>query len=319
MANPNTDSSDKATASAGPGKTLCDARKQLGFSPEEVAEILNLSTSQINALENDDFASLPESTYVRGYLRSYAQVLELSVDGILAAYANVNGTQYATRLSTTLSLEPEVTLKDRSVRFATFLVAGLLIVLAVVWWQGRSYVPTMSVDADTAGVSSPVQDLLGPDIAVMEPNSEINPGADELAARAEFPATLIPSLGETDTSENGQSLSLYKTGPDEIEVEGNTLPSMVETPSAAAGTQLVVYTREASWADIRDARENRLLYMLLPAGRMVTLVGTPPFNVFLGNPDGVGLEFDGEYFDASRYKSGTIARFTLGAPAANNN
>ncbi len=312
MTNPNPDSSDKATASAGPGKTLCDARKQLGFSPEEVAEILNLSTSQINALENDDFSILPESTYVRGYLRSYAQVLELSPDDILAAYANVNGTQYAARLST-LSPESEVTLKDRPVRFATFLVAGLLIVLAVVWWQGRSYTPTMSVDADTAGVSSPEQDLLGPDVVAMEPNSEINPGADELAAKAEFPATLIPSLGETDTSENGQSLSLYKPGPDEIEVEGNTLPS------AVAGTQLVVYTREASWADIRDARENRLLYTLLPAGRMVTLVGTPPFNVFLGNPDGVGLEFDGEYFDASRYKSGTVARFTLGAPAANNN
>ncbi len=318
MTNPNTDSSDKATASAGPGKILCDARKQLGFSPEEVAEILNLSTSQINALENDDFASLPGSTYVRGYLRSYAQVLELSSDDILADYARVNGTQHTTRLST-LSPEPEVTLKDRPVRFATFLVVGLLVVLAVVWWQGRSYTPPTSVDADTASVSSPGQDLLGPDIAAMEANSETNPGADELTARAELPATLIPSLGETDTSENGQSLSLYKTGPDEIEAEGNTLPSIVETPSAAARAQLVVYTREASWADIRDARENKLLYTLLPAGRMVTLVGTPPFNVFLGNPDGVGLEFDGEYFDASRYKSGTIARFTLGAPAANDN
>ena len=95
MTNPNTDSSDKATASAGPGKILCDARKQLGFSPEEVAEILNLSTSQINALENDDFASLPGSTYVRGYLRSYAQVLELSSDDILADYARVNGTQHS--------------------------------------------------------------------------------------------------------------------------------------------------------------------------------------------------------------------------------
>ena len=52
---------------------------------------------------------------------------------------------------------------------------------------------------------------------------------------------------------------------------------------------------------------------------MVTLVGTPPFNVFLGNPDGVGLEFDGEYFDASRYKNGIVARFTLGASATNNN
>ncbi|MDH3669646.1 MAG: DUF4115 domain-containing protein [Gammaproteobacteria bacterium] len=319
MTNPNTNSNAKATANAGPGRILCDARKRLGFSPEEVAELLNLSTAQINALENDDFASLPGSTYVRGYLRSYAQVLELSPDDILAAYASVNGIQYGTRLST-LSPEPEVTLKDRPVRFAAFLVAGLLVVLAVVWWQGRSYTPTTTVDADTADVSSPAQDLLGPDIAGMEPNSETNPGpADEFTASAESPAMLIPSLGEADISESGQALSLYKAGPDEIATEGTTLPSMVETPSPAASAQLVVYTREASWADIRDARENKLLYTLLPAGQIVTLVGTPPFNVFLGNPDGVDLEFDGEYFDASRYKNGIVARFTLGASAANDN
>lgn len=305
-------------ANAGPGKILCDTRQQLGFSPEEVAEMLNLSTSQIHALENDDFTSLPGSTYVRGYLRSYAQVLELSPDDILAAYANVNGTPHTTRLAT-LSPEPEVTLKDRPVRFATFLVVGLLVVLAIVWWQGRSYTPSTSVDADIADVSSPEQDLLGPDIVAMDTSGETSPGVDESATSTEFSATLIPSLSATDTSESGQSLSLYKAGPDGIEAEGDTLPSVVEVPSAVANTQLVVYTREASWADIRDARENKLLYTLLPAGRMVTLVGTPPFNVFLGNPDGVGLEFDGEYFDASKYKSGIVARFTLGASATNNN
>ena len=130
---------------------------------------------------------------------------------------------------------------------------------------------------------------------------------------------LTPSLDETDTSESGQSVSLYKTGPDEVEVESSTLPSIVEALPTTASAELVIYTREASWADIRDARENKLLYTLLPAGRTVTVVGTPPFNVFLGNPDGVGLEFDGEYFDASRYKSGIVARFTLGASATNNN
>lgn len=317
MTNPNTNSSSKITTNPGPGNILCDARKRLGFSLEEVAERLNLSTSQIDALEKDDFASLPGSTYVRGYLRSYAQVLEISPDDVVAAYASVNGTQYGARLST-LSPEPEVTLKDRPVRFATFLVVGLLVVLAVVWWQGRSYMPTTGVDADTAGVSSPEQDLLGPDIAAMD--SETNRGGtDELAAITESPATLIPSLDETDISESGQSLSLYKAGPDEMEPEANTLPSIVETPSTEASAQLVVYTREASWADIRDARENKLLYTLLPAGRMVTLVGMPPFNVFLGNPDGVGLEFEGEYFDASRYKSGIVARFTLGGSATDNN
>lgn len=318
MTNPNTNSNDRTSANTGPGKILCSAREQLGFSAEEVAELLNLSTSQIYALENDDFGSLPGSTYVRGYLRSYAQVLELPPEDILAAYANINGTPHTTRLST-LSPEPEVTLKDRPVRFAAFLVVGLLVVLAVVWWQGRNYTPTAGVETDMASVS-PEQDLLGPDLAAMEPVDATSSDLDELAAGTELSATKIPSLSGHDTTEGEQSLSLYKAGPDGMEeAEVNTLPSSVEVSSAGANTQLVVYTREASWADIRDARENKLLYTLLPAGRMVTLVGTPPFNVFLGNPDGVDLEFDGEYFDASQYKSGIVARFTLGASAANNN
>lgn len=317
MGNPNIDSSRNAAASTGPGKILCDARRQLGFSAEEVAGMLNLSTSQINALESDDFLNLPGSTYVRGYLRSYAQLLELAPADILAAYASVNGTERVTRLGS-LSPEPEVTLKDRPVRYATFMVVGLLVVLAIVWWQGRSYTPTVGVDAKTADLSPPQQDLLGPDIAAIELKSKTDLG--QLAANGKFPATLIPSLAESDISESEQSLSLYKSGPDDIELENIPLPSVAETSSVAgANTELVVYTREASWADIRDARENKLLYTLLPAGRMVTLVGTPPFNVFLGNPDGVGLEFDGEYLDASKYKIGIVARFTLGASATNNN
>lgn len=326
MARPDLKFSDKRAASAGPGKTLYNARKQLRLSREEVAERLHLSQSQVIALENDDFERLPGPTYVRGYLRSYAQMLGLSPDDVIASYAKLNGTQRATQLST-LSPEPEATMKDRPVKFATLLVAGVLVVLAVVWWQGRNYVPIPSQATgytspigsqgmDAASPPLPEQDLLGPEISDADAGSMIDRrgATPDLVLRS----TALP--GEAGIPQRGQSFSLYEPALGDVAVADNLLgPNIAPTAAATADVQLVIYTREASWADIRDARENKLLYQLLPAGRMVTLVGPPPFSVFLGNPDGVVLEFNGEYFDASRYKRGMVARFTLGAPPTNNN
>jgi len=68
---------------------------------------------------------------------------------------------------------------------------------------------------------------------------------------------------------------------------------------------------------VRDAKQTRLIYETIPAGRIVGLEGVPPFQVFLGNVDGVKVIFEGRPFDAARYKRGTTARFTVGtAPPA---
>jgi cytoskeleton protein RodZ len=73
----------------------------------------------------------------------------------------------------------------------------------------------------------------------------------------------------------------------------------------------VLQTTAESWADVRDAN-NRLLYETLPAGRTVALEGTPPINVFLGNAEGVRIEYNGRAYDAAPYRRGPTARFTLG-------
>jgi cytoskeleton protein RodZ len=80
-----------------------------------------------------------------------------------------------------------------------------------------------------------------------------------------------------------------------------------------------LYALEESWADIRDAGQNKLLYETVAAGRVVMLEGAPPLTVFLGNADGVRLEFNGRPYDVSRHKRGQIARFTLNAPETDAN
>ena len=67
------------------GKKLAEARIAYGLSVEEVAGHLNLSVHSIKALERDDYESLPGYTFSKGYLRSYAGLLRLDPDDVLAS------------------------------------------------------------------------------------------------------------------------------------------------------------------------------------------------------------------------------------------
>jgi cytoskeleton protein RodZ len=58
-------------------------------STREVADALNLPVHVIEALEADDYERLPPSVFTRGYLRSYARLLELSPEALLARYPEV--------------------------------------------------------------------------------------------------------------------------------------------------------------------------------------------------------------------------------------
>jgi len=65
------------------GTTLRIAREQWGLSLADVAENLNLSADTIQAIESDDYTSLPGTTFVKGYIRSYAKLLQLDVEGLM--------------------------------------------------------------------------------------------------------------------------------------------------------------------------------------------------------------------------------------------
>lgn len=292
---------------AGPGQKLHEARLRAHLSTEQVAESLNLSIQQIAALEENDFARLPGPTYVRGYLRNYAQLLGLPPQEIIESYASVNGTYRAARLNT-LTPEREVTTRDGTVRFATFLVVGILILLAVVWWQGRSSRPIVMESAVQ------MQEQGADAKAAME-----QPKVTPPAAVSSEPSDATTSQSTAIETEEPPTPDVTAEPPSADVVSQETGAASSE-PAAPQGTaQLILHTRDTSWADVRDASGNKLLYMLVPAGRRITLSGVPPFTVFVGNPEGVGVEFNGKYVDAAQFKKGLVARFTLGAPTAADN
>ena len=67
-----------------PGRHLRQAREARGLSVADIARTLKFSERQINALEGDDYQLLSGSTFIRGFIRSYARVLKADPEPLLA-------------------------------------------------------------------------------------------------------------------------------------------------------------------------------------------------------------------------------------------
>lgn len=71
---------------SGPGRLLRDQRLRRELGVGDVADGLHLDARTIDALERDDYSELPPVTFVRGYLRAYARLLELPDEEVLQRF-----------------------------------------------------------------------------------------------------------------------------------------------------------------------------------------------------------------------------------------
>jgi len=66
------------------GQQLRHAREALDYSIPDVVGMTNLMTDQVLALEEGDWTAFAAPVYVRGFVRSYAGVLKLDAETLLA-------------------------------------------------------------------------------------------------------------------------------------------------------------------------------------------------------------------------------------------
>lgn len=65
------------------GQILREAREAQGVTLEDVAERLRLMQRQVEAMETDDFESLGQPVFARGFVRNYARLLGVAPDPLL--------------------------------------------------------------------------------------------------------------------------------------------------------------------------------------------------------------------------------------------
>ncbi len=277
------------------GEILRQARESASYSIAYVAAQTHLKEDVIVALESDQFDQLPNDVFVKGYIRSYAKLLEIDSKELLAVYPSDRDVQ-------TETVVPQVKKAkklsssgvDPIVIWSSVTVVVILSGLLMTWWVYQE-------DSDPVELASVVERFDDANLS----------SVDETQEQQESEAKHDVVLGDIDP----KHISDEQNATLEAEVDDQEIPAVIEAPFSGGELDkvriTVKYTQE-SWTEIFDARKRRLLHGLIKPGATRVISGQAPFNVFLGNSPGVQLEINGKPFDHSVYmRRNNTARFLI--------
>jgi len=322
------------------GQILLDARKRSNITIADVAKSINLTSDTVEAIEQSDNERLPSPAFVQGYIKSYAKYLGIAEDQVLEAYCKA--VPHAPESKLILRAD---TITETNSR--TPVVRAVSVLLVIVGFAALIYGAINYYREKADSIEGMHQTAQKDDSRMSE---YVMPGGDYLSHEpSELPAsdksnatisTLNPllqneSVNATDDYTDEQSVDqivenntdnddILLDGDEEVEVshvvETQEEPSLltneialIQTQSVAAGEDTIkLVTYNATWVEIIDANKAKLYYELMPADTEISLQGTAPFDVFLGNAPSVNVIVNGVEVDATEhFRSNNTARYKV--------
>jgi len=140
-------------------EVLLEARTEKGLSLENLAEKLNLSVSQLQNFESDSLNLSELTTFERGYLRNYANLLDIEIDSYQAAFPD--------GMAVGSDLQPLQRFSYKSSKpllskFWVKLLIFIIVVAAIVW--GFSLLEIDFSQTDVATTLEQATDIKLPDL-----------------------------------------------------------------------------------------------------------------------------------------------------------
>ena len=296
-----TNSETKNDGSKTAGEVLRKKREDIGLSIDHIANKLNLDSKLIELLEKNDYEKFNIETYLRGYLRAYAKVLDLDGDMIINLYKESNPEK-------TPEILPDVKPKiqrnsaDKSVKLFSYII-GLTIVLSIlVWYQNNFLVQPSEENLKIANIKT-------------HENTNINGVNTDYKIINHTNSWQWPiNKAKKNYESNGNELELAESEEveDKIENIANTNEVSADNIQQSNDTLLLNLTGD-SWIEIYDKEGNRLFLDLARGGKNYIINGNSPFDILLGAANEVSIEFNGSSVDIEPYIKFGIARFTLPA------
>jgi cytoskeleton protein RodZ len=264
------------------GQILREAREAQGMSLDDAAMRLRLMHRQIVAMEADDFESLGQPVFARGFVRNYSRLLGLVPEDLLARMQGAPAEQAAVTQS-----EPPLPSSWLTSPWPILLLLGLLVVVAV------------------------------PVALYLWLNSDVDDGPDKRAPSVaqirSVPAVVpAPVTAPTDAAVQPEPVEPGVPAAPAAETDAPVeakAPAAPATP-VASGVLHLEFGAEA-WTEIKDASGRMLHRQLNPAGSRIDVHGQPPFEVVIGNAAQASLTYNGRPIDLKPFTDSTVARFTL--------
>ena len=328
------------------GDKLRQTREALNLSLEDVAKTISLRPSILEKLENNEFVqkNVP-STFLRGYVRSYAKFLRIPD----AEWANLTfGEAHKNDLSKNARATRSVNQYSSHSRWVGTLTT--IILLAAVgmtglwWWQNYqksneerdNLVQTYVEKEKTAEVpvthSNEIPVTVNSQPAVS--NNGTTPVAETTNNAAAEPAvsntqenqaqTVNAEVSTAATSaptvEQAQAPVVEQTLPNTAPTTEQTVPdtqSAVETPAiseaptTAKGDLVIEITKNSSWISVKDQNRKVLAQKEYKQGEVLTFNGND-YALIIGAPGNVRITYKGEAYPLT--VDGRVAKFKLPKP-----
>lgn len=293
----------------GPGQLLRNAREQLGWTREQVASRIHLRLTLIAAIESDTYDKHTSHTFIRGYLRTYAKLVGIPEETILAAYDKLGLTPPDNIDMQSFSRRSRQQANDSRLKVVTWLVILVLIALSVAWWW-------QSTARRSAGDEALAATEMG---ATSNTPSATVPPAVDVADPVVAPATSAAAATSVDPVASSAATTLPVDASSAVATTAVATSAATATQPAADAAasepakvpQLKMSFTADCWLDVKDAKGKTLFSGLKKANDELVLEGPEPLKFIIGAPMAVNIEYQGKSIDMSRYNNGRTARLSL--------
>jgi cytoskeleton protein RodZ len=275
----------------GVGQELAAAREARGLALADVAQSLKFAPRQLEALEQERFDALPGATFARGMVRSYARLLKIDPEPLLARISGRCEVPDANRLAA--RYHQPVPFSDAG-RRSTFvylgMTLGVLVLVGAVAWQWHQ-------ERNAAQIAKAPKKPATTTVAKAAPR-EVAPRSTPVIP-AQPAAVFVP-------------ISPEKPKPVPPVAEKPEKAEKPDKPKVVSGAhRLVVRTDGEAWIEIKDASDRMLVSSLNPPGSERVVRGKPPYSVVIGNASNVRVTYDDKLIDLAPHTRQDVARLTI--------
>lgn len=327
------------------GEQLRTLREAHGWSAAQVANQLNLATRQIEALEQDNYAALPGMVIVRGFVRSYAKLMQADAAPILAA---INGGTVEVNVLPPARTEMSASFTETQLlsghprrgiffKLVSALVILLILVLTAFYVAQRMHLLPQKLafspakmesgltsvilekpedtakSAQVATQTKPASDVVKDAANDVAQDTAKLSATDKAAAStksAEKPvATTAASVAPATNATSAASTNSHNA--DAAASDTNTNTNAATATAAAAKNPLVISASEDSWLEIKQADDTVIVSRILQAGSSEVVDINKPVSIVIGNAAGVKVTFRGKPVDVTSGNSSNVARLNL--------
>lgn len=283
------------------GQRLRAARELRGWSCEEVGSRLKLQARLIRRIEEDDYSGIAHAVYLRGYLTSYARLLDLPLV-IAEKVVEERGEQVP--LVSTGRVSRSRYMLDRYSVSATYLILTALVIGPAVWLAthgGLEQNLARTVMLDGPAVTQ--EEALSPSVANKQGEAKASTvDTSTVPASPTLFQDKSPREAITDAPPIIASMAPFSAAQAPL-IER---PRNAETAPTGKHS-LTLRLKQSSWVEVTAENGDKLEYGLLESGVERHYASDGAVSIRLGNAQGAEIVADGKPVDLTPFRRANVA------------